>query len=237
MSLEDLKARVLKANLDLVELDLVTLTWGNVSGFDREEGLVVIKPSGIDYTELKAKDMVTITLEGIKVEGDLNPSSDTPTHLEIYKAYPEIRGIAHTHSDYAGIFAQAYKPIPCLGTTHADHFKGEVPLTRMISKIEVQEDYEGNTGKVIVECFAQIKPLEMPAVLVAGHGAFTWGRSPEEAVTNSLALEKSAKMAWGALLLNSEIPVFPEYLLQKHYSRKHGPQAYYGQKPREKKNE
>ncbi len=237
MSLDALKARVLKANLDLVELGLVTLTWGNVSGFDCEKGLVVIKPSGIDYADLKAKDMVTVDLEGTKIEGDLNPSSDTATHLEIYKAYPEIGGVAHTHSDYAGIFAQAHQPIPCLGTTHADHFNGDIPLTRMISEKEVLEDYEGNTGKVIVERFAQIKPLEMPAVLVAGHGAFTWGRSPEEAVTNSLALEKSAKMVWGALLLNPEIPVFPEYLLKKHYSRKHGPQAYYGQKPREKKSE
>ena len=237
MSLEELKARVLKANLDLVELDLVTLTWGNVSGFDSEKGLVVIKPSGIDYAELKANDMVIVDLAGNKVEGDLNPSSDTPSHLEIYLAYPEIKGVAHTHSDYASMFALAHKSIPCLGTTHADHFNGDIPLTRMISEKEVQEDYEGNTGKVIVERFAQIKPLEMPAVLVSGHGAFTWGRSPEEAVTNSLALEKTAKMAWGTLLLNSEIPDFPKYLLQKHYSRKHGPQAYYGQTPQEEKDE
>ena len=235
MSREELKARVCKANLDLVDLKLVTLTWGNVSGFDREEGFVVIKPSGVDYTELKSEDMVVIDLDGLKLEGNLSPSSDTPTHLEIYKAFPEIKGIAHTHSDYATLFAQAYKPIPCLGTTHADFFKGDIPLTRMISKKETQEDYERNTGKVIVERFAAIKPLEMPAVLVAAHGAFTWGRSPEEAVTNGLALEKSAKMAWGAMLLNSQIPPFPEYLLEKHYSRKHGPQAYYGQKSKGEK--
>jgi len=230
LSREELKARVLKANLDLVDLRLVTLTWGNVSGFDRDEGIVVIKPSGVDYTALRAEDMVVIDLDGIKLEGILNPSSDTPTHLEIYRAFPEIKGIAHTHSDYAGIFAQAHLPIPCLGTTHADFFNGEIPLTRMINKEETEEDYERNTGTIIVERFAAIKPLEMPAVLVAAHGAFTWGRSPEEAVANSLALEKSAKMAWGAMQLGSKIPHFPDYLLEKHYSRKHGPHAYYGQK-------
>jgi L-ribulose-5-phosphate 4-epimerase len=230
MSLEELKARVCQANLDLVDLKLVTLTWGNVSGCDREKGLVVIKPSGVDYGELDPGNMVVIDLGGNKVEGDLNPSSDTPTHLELYKAFPGIAGVAHTHSDYACFFAQAHRPIPCLGTTHADHFNGAVPLTRMISETEVREDYEGNTGRVIVERFAGLDPLEMPAVLVVGHGAFTWGRSPEDAVINSLALEKTAKMAWGAMLLNAEIPPFPAYLLEKHYSRKHGPGAYYGQK-------
>lgn len=237
MSLSQLKARVCQANLDLVDMGLVALTWGNVSGFDRKQGLLVIKPSGVDYAELKPENMVVIDLEGNKHEGDLNPSSDTPTHLELYKAFPDIAGIAHTHSDYACYFAQAHRAIPCLGTTHADHFNGEIPLSRMISEKEVLEDYEGNTGRVIVERFALLNPLEMPAVLVAGHGAFTWGRSPEEAVINSLALEKTAKMAWGAHLLNPEIPPFPEYLLEKHYSRKHGPQAYYGQKQRENKNE
>ncbi len=230
MSLKELKERVWKANQDLVDYKLVTLTWGNVSGCYREKGLVVIKPSGVSYEGLKPENMVVVDLEGKKVEGNLNPSSDTPTHLIIYKAFAQVSGIVHTHSDYATIFAQACRPLPCLGTTHADHFHGEVPLTRMISKKEVEEDYEGNTGRVIVERFRQLDPLEMPAVLVAGHGAFAWGKSPEEAVINSLALEKVAKMAWGTLLLTEKKLSFPKYLLEKHYLRKHGPKAYYGQK-------
>lgn len=230
MNLKELKERVWKANLDLVNYKLITLTFGNVSGCERENGLAVIKPSGVSYEEIKPEDMVVVDLEGKKVEGVLNPSSDTPTHLELYKAFAGIAGVAHTHSDYATIFAQAFKPIPCLGTTHADHFRGEVPLTRILSKKEVEEDYERNTGKVIVERFKKLNPLEMPAILVAGHGAFTWGNSPEEAVTNSLALEKVAKMAWGTLLLAGKEPLFPEYLLRKHFERKHGPKAYYGQK-------
>lgn len=235
MSLKELKERVWKANQDLVDYKLVTLTWGNVSGCHREKGLVVIKPSGVSYEGLKPENMVVVDLEGNKVEGKLNPSSDTPTHLVLYRAFAEISGIVHTHSDYATIFAQACRPLPCLGTTHADHFHGEVPLTRMIRKKEVEEDYEGNTGRVIVERFRQLNPLEMPAVLVAGHGAFAWGKSPEEAVVNSLALEKVAKMAWGTLLLTeTELP-FPKYLLEKHYLRKHGPKAYYGQKKAKEK--
>ena len=230
MNLKELKERVWKANKDLVDYKLVTLTWGNVSGCHREKGLVVIKPSGVSYEGLKPENMVVVDLEGNKVEGKLNPSSDTPTHLVLYRAFAEVSGIAHTHSDYATIFAQAYRPLPCLGTTHADHFHGEVPLTRMIRKKEVEEDYEGNTGRVIVERFRQLNPLEMPAVLVAGHGAFAWGKSPEEAVVNSLALEKVAKMAWGTLLLTETELSFPKYLLEKHYLRKHGPKAYYGQK-------
>lgn len=235
MSLKELKERVWKANQDLVDYKLVTLTWGNVSGCHREKGLVVIKPSGVSYEGLKPENMVVVDLEGNKVEGKLNPSSDTPTHLVLYRAFAEVSGIVHTHSDYATIFAQACRPLPCLGTTHADHFHGEVPLTRMIRKKEVEEDYEGNTGRVIVERFRQLNPLEMPAVLVAGHGAFAWGKSPEEAVANSLALEKVAKMAWGTLLLTeTELP-FPKYLLEKHYLRKHGPKAYYGQKKAKEK--
>lgn len=235
MSLKELKERVWKANQDLVDYKLVTLTWGNVSGCHREKGLVVIKPSGVSYEGLKPENMVVVDLEGNKVEGKLNPSSDTPTHLVLYRAFAEVSGIVHTHSDYATIFAQACRPLPCLGTTHADHFHGEVPLTRMIRKKEVEEDYEGNTGRVIVEHFRQLNPLEMPAVLVAGHGAFAWGKSPEEAVVNSLALEKVAKMAWGTLLLTeTELP-FPKYLLEKHYLRKHGPKAYYGQKKAKEK--
>jgi len=235
MRLEELRERVFRANRDLVDLGLVALTWGNVSGLDRESGIVAIKPSGVDYKDLAPEAMVLIDLEGNRVEGDLNPSSDTPTHLELYRSFDGIAGVAHTHSDYAGMFAQAHIGLPCMGTTHADHFNGEVPLTRLITQDEVESDYEGNTGKVIVERFARIDPLQMPAVLVAAHGAFTWGRSPEEAVVNSLALERSAKMAWGALNLNPETPPFPEYLLRKHYRRKHGTEAYYGQKAGEEK--
>lgn len=229
MSLKELKERVWKANLDLIDYKLVTLTWGNVSACDRQKGWVVIKPSGISYDALSPDNMVVVDLEGKKVEGKLNPSSDTPTHLVLYSAFADVSGIAHTHSDYATIFAQAFRPVPCLGTTHADHFYGDVPLTRMISKQEVEEDYEGNTGRVIVERFAKIDPLEMPAVLVPGHGAFAWGKSAREAVDNSLALEKVAKMAFGTLLLAGAKPTFPDYLKQKHHQRKHGPKAYYGQ--------
>jgi L-ribulose-5-phosphate 4-epimerase len=235
MRLEELRKRVYQANIDLVDLGLVTLTWGNVSGLDRESGIVAIKPSGVDYKDLAPENLVLVDLAGNRVEGDLNPSSDTPTHLELYRAFDRIAGVAHTHSDYAGMFAQARLAIPCLGTTHADHFNGEVPLTRMITQDEVEADYEGNTGKVIVERFERIDPWEMPAVLVAAHGAFAWGASPERAVINSLALEKTAKMAWGTLSLAPEVPPFPEYLLRKHYQRKHGPQAYYGQKTGEQK--
>jgi L-ribulose-5-phosphate 4-epimerase len=235
MRLEELRKRVYQANIDLVDLGLVTLTWGNVSGLDRESGIVAIKPSGVDYEDLAPENLVLVDLAGNRVEGDLNPSSDTPTHLELYRAFDRIAGVAHTHSDYAGMFAQARLAIPCLGTTHADHFNGEVPLTRMITQEEVEADYEGNTGKVIVERFERIDPQEMPAVLVAAHGAFAWGSSPERAVINSLALEKTAKMAWGTLSLAPEVPPFPEYLLRKHYQRKHGPQAYYGQKTGEQK--
>jgi L-ribulose-5-phosphate 4-epimerase len=235
MRLEELRKRVYQANIDLVDLGLVTLTWGNVSGLDKESGIVAIKPSGVDYKDLAPENLVLVDLAGNRVEGDLNPSSDTPTHLELYRAFDGIAGVAHTHSDYAGMFAQARLAIPCLGTTHADHFNGEVPLTRMITQEEVEADYEGNTGKVIVERFERIDPQEMPAVLVAAHGAFAWGSSPERAVINSLALEKTAKMAWGTLSLAPEVPPFPEYLLRKHYQRKHGPQAYYGQKTGEQK--
>lgn len=230
MMLEELKERVCRANQDLAKYNLAPLTWGNVSGFDRGRELVVIKPSGIGYAELTPSDMVVVDLEGRKVESRLNPSSDTPTHLILYKSFGWIGGVTHTHSAYATMFAQAGREIPCLGTTHSDHFKGDVPLTRLISRNEVEKDYEANTGKVIVERFAGLDPLLMPAVLVVGHGAFTWGRSPEEAVLNSRALESVAKMAWGSLLIGARRDQFPEYLLSKHFRRKHGPDAYYGQK-------
>ena len=228
--LAKLKEKVLKANLDLVKYNLVTLTWGNVSGMDRSRGLVIIKPSGISYDKLKQEDMVVVDLEGKIIEGVLKPSSDTPAHLELYKAFEQIGGVTHTHSEYATIFAQARKEIPSLGTTHADFFKEDIPLTRLLTKEEVEENYEGNTGKVIVERFAGLKPLEIPAVLVAGHGPFTWGKTPSKSVENSLILEKVAKMALRALQINPELNRLPEYILKKHYQRKHGPDAYYGQK-------
>lgn len=228
--LEELKLEVLQANLALREHGLVTLTWGNVSGRDREQNLVVIKPSGIDYSRLSPEDMVVVDLEGKVVEGKWQPSSDTPTHVALYQAFRRIGGIAHTHSDYATSFAQACRPIPCLGTTHADHFHGPVPVTRFLTADEVEGEYERATGFAIVEAFAQLDPLEMPAVLVAGHGPFTWGENPMEAVSNSLALEKIAQMAFQTLLLNAKVQDLPQHILKKHFQRKHGPEAYYGQR-------
>jgi L-ribulose-5-phosphate 4-epimerase len=226
----DLKEMVFNSNLDLVRDKLVISTWGNVSGIDREKGLVVIKPSGIVYDNMKPSDMVVVDLEGNIVEGNNNPSSDTPTHLRLYKAFKDIGGITHSHSKYATMFAQAGLEIPCLGTTHADSFYGPVPLTRFLSREEVKEGYEKNTATVIIESFNKIKPLEMPAVLVRGHGPFTWGKTPGEAEKNSLALENIAEMAFGTLQLNPKSEILPDYILRKHYERKHGPNAYYGQK-------
>ncbi len=228
--LEDLKEKVWQANLDLVKYNLVTLTFGNVSGFDRKMGLMAIKPSGISYEELKPKDIVIVDLKGKVIEGKLKPSSDTPTHLKLYRAFKEIGGVSHAHSEYATAFAQAAREIPCLGTTHADCFYGSIPVTRYLRQKEVREDYEGNTGKVIIERFAASNPLEMPAVLVAGHGPFCWGRSPLEAVENNLILERVSKIALATLLANPEKKPLPDYILRKHYQRKHGPDAYYGQK-------
>lgn len=230
MTLTDLKRRVWRANLDLVRLHLVTLTWGNVSGVDRQKGLVAIKPSGVSYEKMKPADIVLVDFDGKRVEGHLNPSSDTPTHLELYRAFPEIGAIAHVHSEHATMFAQAARPIPCLGTTHADVFPGPVPVTRWMKRSEVQRDYERNTGRVIVETFASLDPVEVPAVLVAGHGPFAWGKTPEEAVEISLALERIARMALGTFLLRPRCLPLPSYLLEKHHRRKHGPGAYYGQK-------
>jgi L-ribulose-5-phosphate 4-epimerase len=232
--LSNLKEKVFIANLDLVRYKLVTLTWGNVSGIDREEGLVVIKPSGLSYEGMQSSDMVIVDLEGNVVEGMHNPSSDTPTHLQLYKAFPEIGGISHTHSKYATMFAQAQKEIPCLGTTHADSFNGTIPITRFISKEEVKEGYEKNTATVIIERFTDINPIEMPAVLVRGHGPFTFGKTPHAAAENSHILEITAEMAFGTYQLNPECEDLPEYILKKHYNRKHGPDAYYGQKNKEK---
>jgi L-ribulose-5-phosphate 4-epimerase len=225
----ELKEKVWKANLDLVKFNLVTHTFGNVSGIDKDQGLIVIKPSGMSYEELMPDDMVVVDFDGNKVDGRLNPSSDTPSHLEIYRAFKEVSGITHTHSEYATMFAQADKEIPCLGTTHADHFHGPIPVTRPMTDQEVAEDYEKNTGKVVIERFAELDPMEMPGALVVNHGAFTWGKSPEEAVLNASILENIAKMAWGTLRLDPKQKGIPDSLLDKHFHRKHGPDAYYGQ--------
>jgi len=227
--LEELKEKVLIANQSLVEYGLVTLTWGNVSGIDRNEGLVVIKPSGVDYSSMKARDMVVTDLKGKIVEGKLRPSSDLPTHIELYKAFKEIGGITHSHSENAASFAQACVEIPCFGTTHADHFNGPVPVTRFLTESEVKDNYELNTGKVIIELFKKLDYMAIPGVLVAGHAPFTWGKDPEDSVKNNLILERIAKMALNALMLNPKLSSLPEYILNKHYKRKHGPDAYYGQ--------
>lgn len=227
--LEELKAKTLEANLTLSLQGLAVMTWGNASGLDRDTGLVAIKPSGVEYSDLVTGDMVLVDLDGKVVEGSMNPSSDTPTHLVLYKAFPDIGGVTHTHSAYATMFAQAQRGIPCLGTTHADHFYGEVPVTRTMTSEEVATDYEANTGHVIVERFEGIKPIEMPAVLVANHGPFTWGESPQKATDNAIALESVAQMAMGALQINPDAPLAPKHLIEKHYLRKHGNNAYYGQ--------
>lgn len=233
--LEELKQKVFEANLQLVQYGLVVLTWGNVSGIDREEGLFVIKPSGVPYDKMTADDMVVMDLKGNKVEGRLNPSSDTPTHLELYKEFKDIGGIVHTHSNWACSWAQAGRDINAYGTTHADFANGAVPCARGLTENEVNGEYELNTGKVIVEEFEKrgIKPDECPAVLVHRHGPFTWGSSPFKAVENALILEEVAKMASrteriAALDKNSNIGI-EQYLLDKHYQRKHGINAYYGQ--------
>lgn len=227
---EELKQRVFEANLKLVEYDLVVLTFGNASEVDRKNGVMAIKPSGVDYDQLKPEDIVVLDLDGRLIEGSLRPSSDTPTHLYLYNSFPEIGGIAHAHSDLATAFAQAGREIPCLGTTHADYFPGPVPLTRNLTEEEVAENYELNTGKVIVERFAQLDPRHFPACLVAGHGPFAWGKSAREAVDNLLALEKIARMAAFTLFLNPEVNNLKDYLIKKHFQRKHGPEAYYGQR-------
>ncbi len=229
--LEELKQKVYEANQMLPAHRLVTFTWGNVSGVDREKGLMVIKPSGVDYEKMKPGDMVVMKLDtGEVVEGGLRPSSDAPTHLELYRNFGDIGGIVHTHSRWATIFAQAKRGIPPLGTTHGDYFYGEIPCTRMMTKEEIRGKYELETGKVIVETFAGKNPNDMPGVLVASHGPFAWGTSPMNAVHNAVVLEEVAFMAWHSLVLEPGLPVMQRELLDKHYLRKHGPDAYYGQK-------
>jgi L-ribulose-5-phosphate 4-epimerase len=274
MMIDALKEEVCRLNRELAKSGLVTLTWGNLSGIDRRQGIVVIKPSGVPYDQLEPKSMVAVDLEGKVVEGALKPSSDTATHLILYRAFEQIGGIVHTHSRYATMFAQARREIPCLGTTHADHFFGPVPVTRSLSESEVAADYEGNTGRVIVERFAGVvrishhagenasavsggadipvcpvggvflgrqeclphcgekcalDPMAMPAVLVANHGPFAWGRDAADALQNVVALEAVAEMAIGTWLINPQAPLLESYLLEKHNHRKHGPAAYYGQ--------
>lgn len=229
MMLDDLKLKVFEANLSLVKHNLVLFTWGNVSGFDAETGFLVIKPSGVAYDVMKPSDMVVVDLEGKKVEGKLNPSSDTPTHIILYKNFKNVGGIVHTHSTYATAWAQAGEPIPALGTTHADHFFGEIPCTRKLTKQEIGADYETETGKVILETFATIDPLAVPGVLVNDHGPFTWGTDPFKAVYNAAVLEEVARMAFLTRQIGNDSPVSKD-LLDKHYNRKHGKDAYYGQK-------
>ncbi|MCE5255385.1 MAG: L-ribulose-5-phosphate 4-epimerase [Spirochaetaceae bacterium] len=242
--LEKLKREVLEANLELPKCGLVTFTWGNVSGIDRGKGLIVIKPSGVEYDAMKEGDMVVVDLQGKIVEGSLNPSSDTPTHIELYKAFPHIGGIVHTHSRWATIFAQAGLGIPAYGTTHADYFYGEIPCTRLMTDQEINGAYEKQTGTVIIERFRGLNPDDLPAVLVHSHGPFTWGNSPKNAVHNAVVLEEVAMMAWHCKALcaaessgaaSGEAPTagamrpMQQVLLDRHYLRKHGANAYYGQ--------
>lgn len=225
----ELRSTVLQANTLLHESGLVTLTWGNVSGIDRSAGVVAIKPSGVPYDELSVEQVVLVDLDGRVVSGDLKPSSDTHTHLVLYREFPQLGGVAHSHSANAVMFAQACKEIPCLGTTHADVFHGPVPVTRPLSLEEVQDEYERNTGVVIAERFADLDPASVPGVLVAQHGPFAWGCHATAAAENAVALEAIARMAMGTLILRPDTPPIEKHLLDKHYRRKHGPDAYYGQ--------
>ena len=227
--LEQLKQEVLRANLFLRDSGLVCLTWGNASGIDRESGLVVIKPSGVEYDKMTAEDMVVLSLDGKVVEGELKPSSDAPTHLELYRQFPKIGGVVHTHSIYATAFAQAHRPIPALGTTHADHFWGDIPCTPDMTEEEIAGEYELNTGKVIVRTFETIDPMQVPAVLVASHGVFSWGGSAMGAAENALVTEKTAEMAYLSLTVAPQRRI-AQALLDRHFFRKHGANAYYGQK-------
>ena len=227
--LEQLKKEVYEVNMLLPKHGLVTFTWGNVSGLDKETGLFVIKPSGVDYDQLTPGDMVVMDLDGNKVEGNYNPSSDTATHLELYKAFPDIGGIVHTHSEWATSWAQAGRGIPCYGTTHADYMYGQIPCVRNLTKQEIEAAYEKNTGVLIVEYFKDKDYISMPAVLCKNHGPFTWGKDAYDAVHNAVVLEEVAKMAARCELINPQALPAPQELQDKHYNRKHGADAYYGQ--------
>ena len=227
--LEELKQKVYEANMLLPKYELITFTWGNVSAIDRETGYFVIKPSGVEYDKLKAEDMVVMDLEGNKIEGRYNPSSDTATHLELYKAFPDMGGIVHTHSTWATSWAQAGRAIPCYGTTHADYIYGEIPCVRNLTKEEIDEASEKNTGLLIVEEFKDKEYMAVPAVLCKNHGVFTWGKDAKDAVHNAVVAEEVAKMAAIAEMINPKIEEAPQELQDKHYFRKHGANAYYGQ--------
>jgi L-ribulose-5-phosphate 4-epimerase len=232
LMLPDLRETVWRANLALVQAGLVTLSFGNASGVDREAGVIVIKPSGVAYDALRPEQLVVVSLDsGEVVEGDMRPSSDTPTHLRLYRAFPEIGGVVHTHSSSAAAWAQAGRSIPALGTSHADHFHGAVPVTRQMTESEVAGEYEAETGAVIVETLERLglSAGEMPAALVASHGPFTWGRDAQEAADNATALEAVATMAIRTFAIDPQVKPMPQYLLERHFRRKHGPNAYYGQ--------
>ena len=230
--LEELRKAVWEANMELPRRNLVTYTWGNVSGIDREKGLIVIKPSGVEYEDLTPEKLVIVDLDNKIVEGNLNPSSDTKTHVELYRAFPTLGGIVHTHSPHAVAWAQAGRDIPCYGTTHADYFYGPVPCARSLTAEEVDEDYERNTGKVIIETFTErgLDPKAVPGVICRNHGPFTWGKDAAQAVYHAVVLEEVAKMAMYTITIDPNTPSAPQHVQDKHYMRKHGPNAYYGQK-------
>lgn len=227
--LEELKKVVYEANMELPKRALITFTWGNVSGIDRESGLIVIKPSGVPYYQLTPEDLAVVDFTGNVIEGKLRPSSDTPTHIELYRAFPALGGIVHTHSTYATAWAQAGKGIPCYGTTHADYFFGQIPCTRALTESEIETDYEKNTGLVIAEEFRNLDPVAMPGVLCKNHGPFAWGKDAYEAVHNAVVLEEVARMAMFTCQINNQVKPAPQELQNKHFMRKHGKNAYYGQ--------
>jgi L-ribulose-5-phosphate 4-epimerase len=230
MQFKELREEVLEANLELVRRNLVVFTFGNASGFDRARGLAVIKPSGVPYEKLRPEDLVVTDLDGNIVEGNLRPSSDLPTHLALYRTFEQANGVVHTHSRYATAWAQANRPIPCFGTTHADYFHGPVPVTRPMKPEEIQSEYEWNTGEVIIERFRDLDPVATPAVLVSGHAPFCWGPSPTEATHTAAIVEEIAHMAFLTITINGESAAISQALHDKHFLRKHGPGAYYGQK-------